>query len=55
MNLHERAAEVLGWKVEETRQFSLLMLREMVRDKDPQLAKDIERTVNSGQHIFGAR
>lgn len=53
--LRQRAAEVLGWTPAEAGQFSLQMLREMVRHKDPRLAEEISSLVQSGQHIFGER
>lgn len=54
-DIRERAAKVLGWTFTETCQFSLLMLREMVRGKDDKLAQEISDLVQSGQHIFGER
>lgn len=51
-SLHERIAAVLGWSVKDTQGFSLSMLREMVRGKDPQLAQEISEAVQSGKHIY---
>lgn len=50
--LRERIANVLGWTVEETNQFSLATLREMVREKSPKLAHLISDVIARGEHIF---
>jgi len=50
--LHERIARTLGWSVRETQGLSLLMLRELVRDKDPTLAREITRGVQTGEYIL---
>lgn len=44
-SLHDRIAETLGWSVEETRSFSLQSLRELVRAKNPKLAREISLTL----------
>jgi hypothetical protein len=51
--LHQRIANALGWTVEDTQKFNLHMLREMVRDKDSELARDISVCIRTGNHIFG--
>jgi len=51
--IHERVAATLGWTVADTQSFSLAMLREMVRDKNPALAEEISRMIQSGRHIVG--
>lgn len=49
---HDRIAKVLGWSVKEAQGLSLLMLRELVRDKDPELARDITRGIKTGEYIL---
>lgn len=39
--LHDRIAEVLGWSVSETKTFSLLSLRDLVRPISPKLTHEI--------------
>jgi hypothetical protein len=52
VTLHERIAAVLGWSLEETRQFSLQSLRELVRAKDaPDLVDEISREIQSGRYL----
>lgn len=51
MDLHERIAKALGWTVKDTQGFSMPMLREMIRDKDPALAHEIAVVVREGRHI----
>lgn len=51
-SLHERIAAVLGWSVKDTQGFSLSMLREMVREKDPQLAQETSDIIQGGGHIY---
>lgn len=50
--LREQIAQALGWSVEQTNGFSLAMLREMVREKHPELAKEIATVIRNGEHIF---
>lgn len=38
LSLHERLATELGWSLREVRSFSLLTLRELVRERNPKLA-----------------
>jgi len=55
MNLasfRKRIAECLGWSVNDTRSFSLPTLRELVRGKDPELAAQFDRFLQSGRHII---
>lgn len=52
-DIHERAAELLGWTVAECRSFSLAMLRDVVRGRDQRLADDISAVIDGGQHIMG--
>lgn len=52
-DLHQRIADVLGWPVKDTHSFNLHMLREMVRDKDPKLTKEISDYIQSGRHVYG--
>ena len=54
MDWRERVAALLGWSVQDTRGFSMQMLREMVRDKDPKLAGELSTMIQSGSYIFGA-
>lgn len=51
MNLHERAALVLGWTVEQCQSVSLLSLRELVRPVNPSLAYEITCLINSPDYI----
>ena len=53
--IRSRAAQLLGWTPAEVGQFSLLMLRELVKDRDPKLAEEISATVAGGHYIFGER
>ena len=46
-SLHKRAAEVLGWTVEQTQQFSLPSLRDLVRSKNSKLAYEITQYMGS--------
>lgn len=50
-SLHDRIAKALGWKLEDTYSLSLLMLRELLRDSDPALAREITEGVRSGSYI----
>ena len=52
MSLHARIAGALGWTIEETRQFSLVALRDLVRPVDPKLADEISEVVQSGRVIL---
>ena len=52
-DIHERAAELLGWTVAECRSFNLVMLRDIVRGRDQKLADDISTVIDGGQHIMG--
>jgi hypothetical protein len=51
--LHERIAKCLGWTVEETKQFSLQTLREMVRTKSSKLTYFIDEEIRSGRYLLG--
>jgi hypothetical protein len=48
----KRIAECLGWSVKDTRSFSLPTLRELVKDKDPELAAQFNDFLKSGRHII---
>ena len=50
--LHERIAKILGWKIPDCRNFSLKTLRELIREKNPRLARQIQEVVDSGEHLF---
>ena len=52
-SLHERIANELGWSVQDTRSFSMPMLRDIVRKKSPKLAHEIDVLIGSGGHILG--
>jgi hypothetical protein len=54
MSLHARVAAALGWTEEQTKAFSLLALREMVRDK-PKLVAAIERELRTGNVLLGVQ
>ena len=54
-SIHERAAAALGWSVADTQSMSLQALREVVRPVNPALAAEIDREVQSGRYIVGAR
>ena len=49
--LHGRIANHLGWSVEAVRSFSMLTLRELV--KDSELKHEISYWVEKGKHIYG--
>lgn len=51
--LHARIARCLGWPVEDTKQFPLQGLREMIREKSPKLAEEISTAIRSGSYIIG--
>jgi hypothetical protein len=53
--LHDRAAHVLDWPIEDVRSMSLQSLREHVRYVDPRLAEAISDEVSSGRHVGGGR
>lgn len=48
----ERIAEVLKWDRKDVDRFSLPTLREMIREKDPELHQDISDLIERGQHLF---
>ncbi|MBU1767923.1 MAG: hypothetical protein KJ648_07465 [Candidatus Omnitrophica bacterium] len=50
--LHARIAAVLGWTVKDAQSFSLQVLRELVREKDPKLASEITALVWSGEYLY---
>jgi hypothetical protein len=50
--MYERIARVLGWPVEETQQFSLQALRELVRPIDPKLTHELNQFIRSGAYIL---
>jgi hypothetical protein len=52
MNLHERVAKKLGWTVEQTKQFSLISLREIVRHVSPKLANDITESLSEDALLY---
>lgn len=52
MNLHERIAKRLGWSLRDVTSMSLLMLRELVRDADPALAREITQGIKSGAYVL---
>jgi len=54
MTLHQQIAKALGWSEEDTKKFSLQMLREMVRGKNPKLAYEISRAIRTGSYLTGA-
>ena len=51
--LRARIAKALGWTEAGVNSFSLSMLREMVRDKSPQLSDEIGRSLSTGSHVVG--
>lgn len=51
LELHERIANALGWTVEQTHQFSLQALREIVRNKDSKLAYLLSQEIRKGTSI----
>ena len=53
MSLHARIAAALGWSEKDAQSFSLLTLRELLREKHPKLAAEITETVRSGRNIIG--
>lgn len=50
--LHARIAEALGWSEEEARGFSLLTLREMVRERRPKLAAEITERLRTADVLL---
>ena len=52
--LHERIAACLGpkWSVKDCQSFNLAMLRELVREKDERLWRDIGDITAQGLHLF---
>ena len=56
-DLHRRIADVLGWRVEETRRFALQDLRELVRPLSPKLVHEIDHAIRGGAYVAwsGAR
>jgi hypothetical protein len=52
-DLRARIAKALGWSEASAGSFSLSMLRELVREKSPQLAAEITRVLSTGSHIVG--
>jgi hypothetical protein len=52
-SIHERIARTLNWPVEDVHSFSMQMLREMVREKNPKLAHEISEYIRSGHYIMG--
>ena len=46
--VRDRVAKVLGWTPEEARQFSLQMLREMMRGKSWKLAHELTLLIEQG-------
>lgn len=51
-DLHARIAKSLGWTLHDVRGMSLIMLRELVRVTDPELAREITRRIRSGEVIL---
>lgn len=51
-DIHERAAELLGWTVAECRSFSLRMLRDVVRGRDQKLVDDISAVLDGEHHVL---
>lgn len=47
MTLHERIAKALDWTVGETKTFSLLTLRELVRPHFPKLTQEITQAIEA--------
>jgi len=52
--LRKRIAETLGWAMKDTKGFSFPHLRELVRDKDPELAEELAQVIERGEHIYMA-
>lgn len=53
--LRERIAAALGWSVQDTRCFSLLALRELLRVHHPKLAAEIDELNRTGAILIGER
>jgi DNA-binding cell septation regulator SpoVG len=51
-NLHARIAQALNWKEEETKQFSMQSLRDLVRPISPKLAQEISQAIQSKDYYF---
>lgn len=51
--LRERVAKCLGWTVEDTKGFSDMMLREVVRPKSSKLAYFISEEIRTGRGWLG--
>lgn len=51
-DLHERIAKACNWNVSDVRSFSLATMREMVREKHPELAAEIASVIERGAHIY---
>lgn len=54
-NLHERIAKALGWSVADVQSFPLATLRELVRQVSPELVREIDQLIRSGEVIRGSR
>jgi hypothetical protein len=52
MNLKERIAADLGWKVEECNQFSLSSLRDLVLPVNPKLAYEISVVLREDWYLL---
>lgn len=50
-DVRHRAAKALGWSIKDTRGLSLASLRELIRDKDPELAEEMSCIIRNGTHI----
>lgn len=48
----DKVAELMKWKREDVDKFSLPFLRDLVRDKDEWLHRELARIVDAGEHLF---
>ncbi len=53
MNLHARIAEALGWTEDQTKQFSLQALRDLLRPTSPKLVAELDSAIRTGGYIVG--
>lgn len=52
-DLHERVAKALGWTVKDAQSLSMQALRDLVRPVDPDLAREMDYLIRSGEYIRG--
>ncbi len=52
-DLHDRIAKVLGWSTRDAQSLSMASLRELVRPVDPNLARELDYVIQSGEYVRG--